>query len=139
MLKTDVSIVSSVRGTNTDKKWRGIWDTGASKSSIDKRVVSELGLFPIGKENISTANGIATVNTYLVNLTLPNQVTVANVSVTGTDLGNDVDILIGMDIIQLGDFSITNINNTTTFSFRIPSVAEIDYVKESLDAEKCSE
>ena len=25
MLKTDVSIVSSVRGTNTDKKWRGLW------------------------------------------------------------------------------------------------------------------
>ena len=29
------------------------------------------------------------------------------------------------------DFSITNTNSATTFSFRIPSVAEIDYVQES--------
>ena len=36
-----------------------------------------------------------------------------------------------MDIIRHGDFSITNVNNKTTFSFRTPSVEEIDYVKES--------
>ena len=36
-----------------------------------------------------------------------------------------------MDIIKHGDFSITNTNNRTTFSFRTPSIQEIDYVKES--------
>lgn len=35
-----------------------------------------------------------------------------------------------MDIIRHGDFAITNINNCTTFSFRTPSIKEIDYVKE---------
>lgn len=39
-----------------------------------------------------------------------------------------------MDIIKHGDFSITNINNKTTFSFRIPSTKEIDYVKESRES-----
>ena len=57
--------------------------------------------------------------------------TVNDVLVTGADLGTDIDVLIGMDIIRHGDFSITNTNSATTFSFRIPSVAEIDYVQES--------
>ncbi len=80
---------------------------------------------------ISTANGVVLVNTYFINLTLPNHVTVKDVLVTGADLGNNIDVLIGMDIIRHGDFSITNMNNSTTFSFRIPSISEIDYVKES--------
>lgn len=46
-----------------------VWDTGASKSSIDKRVADELGLIPVGKGTISTANGVVAVNTYFVNLT----------------------------------------------------------------------
>lgn len=79
-------------------------------------------------EKISTANGLVDVNTYLINLTLPNKVTIENLSVTSSDLGDDVDLLIGMDVIKLGDFSITNTNNSTTFSFRIPSIEEINYV-----------
>lgn len=35
-----------------------------------------------------------------------------------------------MDIITYGDFSITNYNGRTTFSFRIPSVNEVDFVSE---------
>jgi len=37
--------------------------------------------------------------------------------------------LIGMDVITLGDFSITNHNGITCMSFRVPSSHEIDYVK----------
>lgn len=135
MLKTETLINSNIRDKNKSidisKKWRGLWDTGASKSSVDKRVVDELGLIPVGKGTISTANGVVSVNTYFVNLTLPNRVTVRDVLVTCADLGNDIDVLIGMDIIRHGDFSITNTNRSTTFSFRIPSITEIDYVKES--------
>lgn len=135
MLKTETLINSNIRDKNKsidiNKKWRGLWDTGESKSSVDKRVVDELGLIPVGKGTISTANGVVSVNTYFVNLTLPNRVTVRDVLVTCADLGNDIDVLIGMDIIRHGDFSITNTNRSTTFSFRIPSITEIDYVKES--------
>ena len=41
------------------------------------------------------------------------------------------DVLIGMDIITKGDFAITNPDGTTKFSFRIPSQADIDFVRES--------
>jgi predicted aspartyl protease len=134
MLQTDTLVLSNTRDTSkpyTPKMWRGLWDTGASKSSITKRIVDDLNLIPIGNTNISTANGIVTVNTYFVDFGLPNGVTIRNVLVSCADLGDDVDVLIGMDIIRHGDFAITNVNDHTTFSFRTPSIKEIDYVKES--------
>lgn len=134
MLKTDTLVLSSIRDNNveyTPKLWRGLWDTGASRSSITQRIVDDLNLIPVGNTNISTANGIVTVNVYFVDFGLPNGVTVKNVMVSCSDLGDDIDVLIGMDIIKHGDFSITNVNGKTTFSFRTPSINEIDYVKES--------
>ena len=109
---------------------RGLWDTGASRSTISQRVVDDLHLVPAGQCTISTANGAATVNTYLVDIALPNQVTVKDVLVSCANIGNDNDALIGMDIICVGDFSITNVGGKTKFSFRIPSMEEIDYVKD---------
>lgn len=134
MLKTETLITSDIRNTKTTyapKNWNGLWDTGASKSSITQRIVDDLQLIPVGSTNISTANGIVTVNTYFVDIWLPNHVTVKNVLVSCADLGDDIDVLIGMDIIRHGDFAITNTDKSTTFSFRTPSIQEIDYVKES--------
>ena len=134
MLKTDTLVLSDIRKKDTSytpKLWRGLWDTGASKSSITQRIVDDLNLIPVGNTNISTANGVVAVNTYFVDFGLPNGVTVKNVLVSCADLGEDIDVLIGMDIIRHGDFSITNVNNKTTFSFRTPSIEEIYYVKES--------
>ena len=133
MLKTDTLVMSSVRDTSktyTPRMWSGLWDTGASMSSITQRIADELSLIPVGKTNISTANGIVAVNTYFVDIGLPNGVTVQNVLVSCSDLGDDVDLLIGMDVIRHGDFSITNVNNKTTFSFRVPSIETVDYVEE---------
>lgn len=112
--------------------WRALWDTGASRSCISREVVDSLGLKPIGKSRISTANGYIMAESYLVNVGLPNSVLVPNIHVSCSDLGLHTDMLIGMDIIRLGDFSITNVNHRTVFSFRIPSVETIDYVNGTL-------
>lgn len=139
MLKTETLVLSDVRNNDTPctpRSWIGLWDTGASKSSITQRIVDDLNLIPVGNTNIGTANGVVTVNTYFVDFILPNGVLVKNVLVSCADLGDDIDILIGMDIIRHGDFSITNTDDKTTFSFRIPSLQEIDYVKESHDSQK---
>jgi hypothetical protein len=69
------------------------------------------------------------VNTYIVNIILPNCVTFHHLKVTEGNL-NDVDILIGMDIIKKGDFAITAKNEKTKFSFQIPSTHDTDYSKE---------
>lgn len=43
----------------------------------------------------------------------------------------DADILIGMDIITLGDFAVTNYEGVTKLSFRVPSQRHIDFVEEA--------
>ena len=48
----------------------------------------------------------------------------------------DCDLLIGMDIIRFGDFSVTTNNGKTIFSFRTPSIKHIDFVKELDEQEK---
>lgn len=132
-INTDVLVTSDLTyADDTEPRmWNAIWDTGASKSSINKNIVDYLKLIPIGRGRVGTANGVVEVNTYNVNIGLPNGVTVSDVIVSCSDLGADVDMLIGMDIIRYGDFSITNKNGRTTFSFRIPSVEEVDFVAEA--------
>ncbi|MBN1585788.1 SEC-C domain-containing protein [Candidatus Uhrbacteria bacterium] len=41
-----------------------------------------------------------------------------------------------MDIITLGDFTVTNLNGRSMMSFRIPSCCEVDYVKEIHEEQK---
>jgi hypothetical protein len=39
----------------------------------------------------------------------------------------DTDMLIGMDVITLCDFAITNAGEKTRFSFQVPSTLDIDF------------
>lgn len=107
------------------------WDTGASGSCVSEDVINDLGLVPIGMQTIQTPSGSKDVNTYLVDIILPNRVRVEGVVVCGSDIGNQgIQILIGMDVINQGDFSVSNFEGKTVFSFRIPSKKTIDYVQE---------
>ena len=108
-----------------------IWDTGASGSVITAAVVAKCGLKPITMVKVQGAyGGITDRNVYLVNIGLPNGVLLPGVQVTEGEMSG-FDVLIGMDVITLGDFSVTNQNGNTVFSFRIPSLHTIDYVKEA--------
>lgn len=50
---------------------------------------------------------------------------VANVKVMENDF-EDIDVLIGMDVIVFGDFLITNADGKTTFQFRTPSEGGVE-------------
>ena len=105
-----------------------IWDTGAEMSSISEKIAQTMGLVPVGRARNYTAGGEIDVNIYVINVLLPCEVNFAMIPVTGNDLG-DADMLIGMDIISKGDFAVTNVKDMTTFSFRVPSLERIDYVR----------
>ena len=109
------------------KQYHAIWDTGATGTVITAKVASDLGLAHTGFTNVGHANGNSTVKTYLLNIYLPNKIAVAGVTATEGVLGGDVEMLIGMDIISQGDFSVTHVGGKACFSFRIPSVKSIDY------------
>ncbi len=108
-----------------------IWDTGATASAISSKVVSALSLKPIGMTQFHTANGIGTAQKYLVNIHLPNNVEFIGLTVAEVKLVGNEDVLIGMDVIAQGDFSITNCGGKTCMSFRVPSIARIDYNEEA--------
>ena len=110
---------------------KALWDTGATQSVITEKTAREANLVPISKRKVHHAGGTSFQNLYLINIYLPNRVAISNIHVTECkDTGAGFGMLIGMDIIGLGDFSISNFNNETTFTFRIPSMEITDYVKE---------
>lgn len=110
---------------------KALWDTGATTTCISTTVVKTLGMIPTGKMNIKTASGSKIVNTYLLDINLPNNVGVKDVLVCDSDIGNQgIDMLIGMDVILLGDFAVSSFGGKTSFTFRVPSKQKTDYVQE---------
>ncbi len=96
-----------------------MWDTGALYTVVSRRVVEKLSLAPIDRGIAYTVQGSYDASIYLLDLMLPNRMLVRALRVSEGDF-DDCDILVGMDVIRLGDFSVTNLYNTV-FSFRIPS------------------
>lgn len=109
-----------------------LWDTGATNTCISQKVVQDLSLIATGKATMTTPSSQADErNTYLVGIVLPNNVKVNDHVVIDSDIDNqNIGMLIGMDIITMGDFSVSNFNNQTIFTFRIPSECKTDYVQE---------
>lgn len=110
-------------------EFQAVWDTGATHSAVSKKVIDECGLVSTTVTSVRHAGGVdERVSVYFVNIFLPNKVICPRVHVTEATLLGEEDILIGMDIISLGDFAVTNFKNRTMFSFRIPSAKHIDFV-----------
>ena len=113
-----------------------LWDTGATGSFLTAATVRELNLVPTGTTTINHAAKTGETNnyesnTYLVNFFLPNHVLIYGVTVSECeDIVGNVGAIIGMDIITRGDFSMTNVNQKTWVSFRVPSMQSIDYVEQ---------
>jgi len=109
-----------------------LWDTGATNSVLTPETVSEMKLTPVGITDVIHYGGTKQINTYLVNFFFPENVMIYGVLVSESEnIIGDFGAIIGMDIITKGDFSITNVNNLTWMSYRIPSIQTIDYVVEA--------
>ncbi len=113
------------------KTFKAIWDTGATNSVITQTVVDACQLKATGMAKVHGVLSTDVAETFLVNLLLPNAVQVVGVEVTLGKMAGAADILLGMDIITNGDFSITNVGGETVFSFRVPSIKTVDFVKEA--------
>ena len=119
---TDLAQGGSVKRV---KIQRSLWDTGASVTLISARVAKVLGLTSIGKSGVSGYNqGIDVKDTFLVHIGLPTGDIITNIMAMEFDT-DEYDVVIGMDVICNGDLAITNKDDKTTFSFKIPSEQEI--------------
>lgn len=122
------------------KPYIAIWDTGATNTVVTRRVVQELNLQPSGRapcQVVGAADQLTThdTDTFLVNIYLPNNVTIIGIRVSEMSIGGG-DLLIGMDVIAEGDFAVSNYNGQTWFTFRVPSNEPIDFVREIEDYKK---
>lgn len=130
---TEVSIclpslnAATEANSNNHTHLRGLWDTGASGTVITPTVAASLGIKPIDQKEVFTGSGAHLADVYLVDVLLPMGVLVPNLLVIALPL-TDLDVLIGMDIVTLGDFSLTNFNGQTYMSFRMPSLEHKDFV-----------
>ena len=97
---------------------RALWDTGATFSVISRGTASKLRLAPVDFSCAYTANGWYETPVYRIDVLLPNGIMVKGLRVSQSDL-MVCDMLLGMDVISLGDFHLTNDGNTV-FKFVIP-------------------
>lgn len=100
-----------------------LWDTGATVSCIKPQLRERLNL-PVVQEQgpkvITGVGGVIEVYTTIVNIRLTRNLEIEYCPVSVADFPGNEDILIGMDIITMGDFAVSNTGGKTSFSFAMP-------------------
>ena len=120
-IKTPVTIYSSRNSTEGENiNIDAIWDTGATNSVISPLIVQKLGLSSIDKSimsGISYKNRVSDV--VVATIVLPNGKIINDKRFSVNEIPG-TEVLIGMDIITMGDFAISIVKGKTIFSFVTP-------------------
>jgi predicted aspartyl protease len=96
-----------------------LWDTGAGVSAINVGIVKRLGLEELSFTTIQTPSGEMDCGVYLVDIELPGGITISGVRVVAAKHSGS-DVLLGMNVIGLGDFAVSCAGDKTSFAFRFP-------------------
>ena len=110
----DVCSVSGKRCRSDE----AMWDTGSQFTFLSSRIIEVLQLKPTGRMGLSGINGVSEADVYTVHVVLPSGDVVINVEALGSDY-SDYDVIIGMDIIMLGEFHFDKVDSHSVFSFNI--------------------
>jgi len=105
-------------------QFNALWDTGAHRSCIKPEIAQKLGI----NNNIISYANVTGVNSetqtkpiYKIGyLVLSNRVILPGFHFIESNIASTADILIGMDLILLGDLSISNGREKTVFCFSMP-------------------
>jgi hypothetical protein len=92
-------------------------------SAITPGIAKKLNLTSTNRIKVNGIGNYSFADIVRVSMRLPNLVELKNVRISVLNLVKDVDMLIGMDIIRLGDFSISNGSGETLFTFVMPSTS----------------
>ena len=102
---------------------QALWDTGATVTCMKPTLFERLKLRPLDTTNSEVFVGVGgevTANLTLVNLLLAPNFEIEFCPIYVLVFPGDTDLLIGMDIIRMGDFAVCNAENKTSFSFAVP-------------------
>lgn len=97
----------------------GIVDTGATSTMIAERVAEELQLTPCGSVSIAGVHGTSNANKYTLDIDLGGYI-LTDHPVSGAEGNAGFDLLIGMDILSLGDLHLLKRHGNAVFRFAIP-------------------
>lgn len=128
--KSDLSKTQSVKC---------LWDTGCGGNLISKSLVQKMGLIPFRKRGHFFKGLLIDKNSYLVYVHLPNGIALP-VETMETDFLSE-PFVIGMDIINKGNFSIENSTNKTVVRFEMSQEETMDEsnIEKNLDPSKIFE
>jgi hypothetical protein len=99
---------------------RAVWDTGAMRSVVTPEVVKSLNQPYVDFVTVTGVNNVSRVPVVVLSVILPNNIRITNLKAVVCDMRQGIDMLIGMDIINMGDLVICNGSDKTFFSFAIP-------------------
>ena len=117
---TEAEVISVSGFGNKKIKVNALWDTGATDSAIIPSVAKNLNLISIDRCKLNSINKSEMAGIVKITVDIPNLGKIENIRVAVCNLIKGVDMLIGMDIIQRGDLSISNGEGKTLFTFAVP-------------------
>ena len=105
---------------------QAIWDTGAMHSCISAHVADGFGLDQLNVTKIAGVTGTQECRSFLISLHLNDTLCIPELEVTDIPSEIGCDVIIGMDVIAMGDFAVSNVQQTV-FTFRMPSLEVFDF------------
>jgi hypothetical protein len=114
-----------------------LWDTGATRSCIKPELKDRLKSYINWTGSPTTFAGIGgkvRANFTLVSLFIADNFELEGCPVYVLDFPGNTGILIGMDIIRIGDFAVCNADGKTSFSFAMPPFPDRINLADKADA-----
>jgi hypothetical protein len=108
-----------------------LWDTGATHSSLSTKIVQDLGLKSIDTTVVHGVNSSKVADVVIASIRFSDSIFLTGKRFSVNEIPG-ADVLIGMDIIMLGDFAISNGEGKTLFSFVIqPFKNKVSFTEEA--------
>ena len=115
-------------------KLKALWDTGATITAVKHYTLNRLKAPLVRTKASAKIVGIGGMsveaNYILTNIHITEDFYIQHCPTYIMDFPSDFDMIIGMDIIGMGDFAVCNTDCTTSFSFVVPSLPDrIDFIE----------
>ena len=110
---------------NTPIEVKALWDTGATLTFIKPELKEQLKLSMVRTESsavIAGVGGYVKADFTYASILLSKNFLIEYCPIYVVGFPVNVDIIIGMDIINMGDFIVCNTENKTSFSFIVPAL-----------------
>ena len=99
-------------------------------SAITPEIRKKLKAETIYRKKIAAIHTAKEVDVVYITIELPNRVIKKTIKAAVCNIAANAGMIIGMDIISIGDFALSNGSNQTLFSFAVPPFKDkIDFSK----------